>query len=116
MVKAASVEKERTVGVKSRTVLWYLTFFGFAINYIIRINASITIVDMIDANFKRSSNNTIVTSECIKIVKNNLSSSPELNNEINLGDDERYVSLERRLLDRLGVSRAIKFQCQSHHK
>lgn len=116
---------EKDVGVKSRSVLWYLTFFGFAINYILRINASITIVgrwlsivdswscllkiyvsDMIDLNYRKSSSNkTIVTSECIVIDTNLSSISPELSNEFNLAETEKYVSLERRFLDFLGVSR-----------
>lgn len=33
--------------MNARTVLWILTFIGFAINYMIRINMNITIVDMI---------------------------------------------------------------------
>lgn len=95
-------EREGKIGVKARTVLWYLTFCGFAINYIIRINASIAIVDMIDTNFKKSlSNKTIVTSECI--ISANTSTTAELSNELNL-DDAEYVSLERRFLDYLGVS------------
>lgn len=105
-MKIASIEKEGLIGVKARTVLWYLTFSGFAVNYIIRINASIAIVDMIDASFKKSSNNTIVTSECI--VASNFTTSPELGNEINLEEIAKYVSLERKLLDYLGVSQARK--------
>lgn len=33
--------------MNARTVLWFLTFIGFAINYMIRINMNITIVAMI---------------------------------------------------------------------
>lgn len=33
--------------VRARTILWLLTFVGFAINYMIRININITITDMI---------------------------------------------------------------------
>ncbi|ALC41063.1 NaPi-T, partial [Drosophila busckii] len=33
--------------VEARTVLWYMTFIGFIVNYMIRINLNITIVDMI---------------------------------------------------------------------
>ncbi|EDV36790.1 uncharacterized protein Dana_GF11776 [Drosophila ananassae] len=33
--------------VSARTVLWYMTFMGFIVNYMIRINLNITIVDMI---------------------------------------------------------------------
>ncbi|KAI8123658.1 hypothetical protein FF38_12474 [Lucilia cuprina] len=36
-----------TSGVQARTVLWYLTFVGFAVNYMIRINLNITIVEMV---------------------------------------------------------------------
>ena len=77
MKNSNEVAKEGDIGFKSRSVLWYLTFFGFAINYIVRINASITIVDMVDANYR------------------NLNSSD---------DNSSYVSLERRFLDFLGVS------------
>ncbi|XP_061393380.1 sialin-like [Musca vetustissima] len=33
--------------VQARTVLWYLVFIGFAVNYMIRINLNITIVEMV---------------------------------------------------------------------
>ncbi|KAH8296929.1 hypothetical protein KR044_001081, partial [Drosophila immigrans] len=33
--------------VEARTVLWYMTFIGFIVNYMLRINLNITIVDMI---------------------------------------------------------------------
>jgi hypothetical protein len=103
MEKRKVIEKEGAIGLKARTVLWYLTFFGFAINYIIRINTSITIVDMIDMTIiKTSSNQTIVTSECI--AERNFTTSPELSNELNLVENAKYVSVERRLLDFLGVS------------
>lgn len=55
--------------VKARTVLWYLVFVGFAVNYMIRINLNITIVEMVrnsklksiatqssDLNYKNDSN------------------------------------------------------------
>ncbi|XP_061393381.1 sialin-like, partial [Musca vetustissima] len=32
---------------QARTVLWYLVFFGFALNYMIRINLNIAIVEMV---------------------------------------------------------------------
>lgn len=46
-----------------RTVLWYMTFWGFAINYVIRMNINIAIVSMV----KKSTRNTsiIVESECL---------------------------------------------------
>lgn len=105
------IEREGKIGVKARTVLWYLTFSGFAINYIIRVNASIAIVDMIDVNYKRSlSNKTIVTSECI--VSTNNSMTAELSNELNLVDS-KYVSLERQLLDFMGVSQVYESMSMS---
>jgi Major Facilitator Superfamily len=99
-----TVEKEGSIGVKARSVLWYLTFFGFAINYIIRINVSIAIVDMIDVNYKRSrpSNETVVT--CIVETQTNFTTSQELGNEVNLEANLKHISLERRFLDFLEVS------------
>ncbi|XP_030560792.1 sialin [Drosophila novamexicana] len=35
------------MAVEARTVLWYMTFIGFIVNYMLRINLNITIVDMI---------------------------------------------------------------------
>lgn len=99
MEKSAGNEKEEIIGIRTRSVLWYLTFFGFAINYIIRITASIAIVDMVDPMFRRSSGNkTTVTSECYGEM--NLTVSSELSTVLEL---KKYVSLERRLLDYLGV-------------
>lgn len=38
------------IEIQARTVLWYLAFVGFAVNYMMRININITIVDMIRAS------------------------------------------------------------------
>lgn len=46
------MEIEKTQGVKARTILWYLTFFGFAINFMVRVNVNIAIVNMISDDFK----------------------------------------------------------------
>lgn len=43
----SGAKRQRCCSMNSRTVLWFLTFIGFAINYMIRINMNITIVDMI---------------------------------------------------------------------
>lgn len=116
MVKAP-IEREGSIGVKARSALWYLTFFGFAINYIVRINASIAIVDMIDVNYKKSStiNRTIVTSECIVEVN---FTTPEIFNGTSTEQIQTlgYVSLERRFLDYLGVSEDFTaFSLSYHH-
>lgn len=48
--------------ILARTVLWFVTFFGFAVDHMIRININIGIVDMIipDNNFPNVSNSTHV--------------------------------------------------------
>ena len=100
------IEKEGEIGIKARSVLWYLTFFGFAIIYISQINASIAIVGMISINLNNSTHNTtVVTSECIIESHRNFTTSAELNYEANLDEEQsKYISLERRFLDFLGVS------------
>lgn len=114
MVKAV-IKEEVSTGVKARSALWYLTFFGFAINYIVRINASIAIVDMIDVNYKKVSaaNRTILTSECLVEIN---STTPEVVNGFsNITENLKYVSLERRLLDFLGVSQVFSSSTFHHH-
>lgn len=104
--RSGKVEKEGAIGLRTRSVLWYLTFFGFGINYILRINASITIVDMIDTSFRKSTGDRkIVTSECI--AETNWTTRTELINEGTSVENTKYVSLERRLLDVLGVRHSI---------
>lgn len=105
-----SVFEGEIEGVKARSVLWYLTFFGFAINYIVRINVPIAIVEMIDLNYKRTNaNNTIISSECIVQVNHSvISEMMSQDNSSTLFVDDRYVSIERRLLDYFGVSCGFK--------
>lgn len=43
-------------------MLWYLVFFGFAVNYMLRTNLNIAIVSMVKS---RASNNFTLTSECL---------------------------------------------------
>ncbi|XP_025413839.1 putative inorganic phosphate cotransporter isoform X2 [Sipha flava] len=43
-----------------RTILWYMTFWGFAVNYMFRMNINIAIVSMV----KHSIKNVTVESEC----------------------------------------------------
>lgn len=38
---------EKIQNVSCRTVLWYVTFFGFIVNYMLRINMNIAIVEMV---------------------------------------------------------------------
>lgn len=100
-------EKEGKIeGVKSRNVLWYLTFFGFAINYIIRINVPIAIVEMIDLNYKKTNTNkTIISSECIVPLNHSvISEMMSQDNTSTLLIEDKYISIERRILDYLGVT------------
>ena len=96
---------EDNIGVKARTVLWYLTFVGFAVNYMIRINASISIVDMIDGNFKRSSNaSNDLISECIlnetlSVITNGSSVDEFIVTISPLPQPIKHMSVERKLLD-----------------
>lgn len=95
------------VGMKQRTILWYLVFVGFSVNYMIRINLNISIVDMIDEHFKKVTNNTLVASECIAEIANltNVDGYPQSSSPAE--DRTKFPSLERMLLDFLGVSLEI---------
>lgn len=42
-----NIPSDGKLSVEARTVLWYMTFMGFIVNYMLRINLNITIVDMI---------------------------------------------------------------------
>lgn len=96
------MEAEEPVGgVKARTVLWYLTFVGFAMNYMIRINVNIAIVDMIGSEFKARK---IDMSECFSSSIVNVTNSTFYHvHQDDFAGEEKYKSLERRLLDFIGV-------------
>lgn len=96
--------KEDDVGIKARSVLWYLTFIGFAMNYMIRININIAIVDMISAEYKSGSPTT--EGECYYSAEN---ISMAFNSSVKLDHSQKYVSFEKRILDYFGVSKRTKF-------
>lgn len=93
------MEAKKIDGTKARTVLWYLTFFCFAINFMLRVNVNISIVDMISDEFKATK---ISVSDCLDtkngtfddLWKHNASSSVT----------EKCVSIEKRFLSLIGVS------------
>jgi sugar phosphate permease len=99
------LKEEKLNGIKTRTILWYMTFFGFAINYVIRINISIAIVDMIDSNYKKFNNDlngTLTTSECIADEIDNLQNATFANEKNSKKINEsvtRLLSLDQRLLN-----------------
>ncbi|XP_053685969.1 sialin [Sabethes cyaneus] len=63
--------------VNARTVLWYLVFVGFAVNYMIRINMNITIVSMVKPSGSKSSRNWNVTSDNV-----NFTVTPQLEKKL----------------------------------
>lgn len=107
MAAKVKIVEEEIEGIKARTVLWYMTFFGFAVNYVIRINANIAIVDMIDLNYKRNLNEnktTIVTAECYDTDFANSTNVNEGSMATTENDrSNRFMSIERRILDFLEV-------------
>jgi hypothetical protein len=95
------MEAEESVGIKARSVLWYLTFVGFAMNYMIRININIAIVDMISSDFRGKS---VVMSECVTSFNSSNLTFAETSGEQEVIEVARdYVSIERRFLDFVGV-------------
>lgn len=72
-------------------------------NYMIRINVNISIVDMIDENFRKATNNSHVESECIDKTQLNLTVDENILETTPAEARTRFPSLERRLLDALGV-------------
>nr|CAD7590884.1 unnamed protein product [Timema genevievae] len=60
------IESETKEGCSpsARDVLWYVVFFGFAINYMVRININIAIVSMVRPRRAEPSNTMVHVSEC----------------------------------------------------
>lgn len=102
------------VRIKQRSILWYLVFIGFSVNYMIRININISIVDMIDKNLRKSSN--VIASECFEIThESSLDSLTEVqknsSNYTNAAESKRFPTLERKILDALGVKFVLISSC-----
>ncbi|XP_050549187.1 sialin-like isoform X1 [Daktulosphaira vitifoliae] len=75
--------------MEKRTLLWYMTFWGFALNYIFRMNINIAIVSMIKHPVKTS--NVTLISECFQlntIIKSNNNSSQIILSTKNNDDDK----------------------------
>lgn len=76
----------------------------------IRINVNISIVDMIDENFRKVTNNTLIASECFNVSSRNYTNDAESSSNFTpVGDKRRFPSLERMLLDILGVRKVSQF-------
>lgn len=94
--------EEAGIGVKARTVLWYLTFVGFAMNYMIRININIAIVDMISSEFRGGKK--VLMSECFSIDNSTNATFYDVSEEDEVYSTKKYLSLERRFLDYMEVT------------
>ena len=93
------MEAEETVGIKARTVLWYLTFIGFAMNYMIRININIAIVDMISSEFKGKG---IVMSDCVSVVNSTNATFYHVSEDV-VVNKNTFKPFEQHFLDFIGV-------------
>ena len=95
--KSSNIESEGTVGIKKRTIIWFLAFSGFAVNFVITNNVPFAIINMVDSNFQSSNE----SNQDLQLIQ-------EMNNETNVDehpvDIAQFISLERRLLDFLNVS------------
>lgn len=64
---------------------------------------------MIDENFRKTSNNSIVESECFKKTSENFTIVNENSTSFSPKEDrKRFPTLERKLLDALGVKKIAK--------
>lgn len=90
--------------IKQRSILWYLVFVGFSVNYMIRINVNISIVDMIDQSYRKVTNNTLIESECIDRSLSNATIKVTTNEGSSAVGRNNFPSPERMLLDALGVN------------
>lgn len=103
----------RLIPVEARTVLWYMTFIGFIVNYMLRINLNITIVDMIAGVNGRTTlappTNATTTINALLTNKSDFLASvaPVVATANNTDRVERY-SWERQFLDWAKVSMSAR--------
>lgn len=89
--------------IKQRTILWYLVFIGFSVNYMQRCNLNIAIIDMVSTDTappKLSVTNLSVTNKCLDNTEENFHNG---NNETLNSRRESFYSFERHLLTLLSV-------------
>ncbi|CAG9800583.1 unnamed protein product [Chironomus riparius] len=99
---AENVQKDDDVKVKQRTILWFLVFTGFSINYMIRINVNIALIDMLDTVYRKPSNTPNVSIECVATNDVYTNDTENLNNDL-IENEHTRLSLERRILDFLSI-------------
>lgn len=117
--KGSLNQLKKTKRMKSRTVLWWLVFVGFAINYMIRINLNITIVDMVSQKKSLSNSSMVlVTAACFNGDKEitMLSPSNKSYSDVEIANSWRKFSLEREVLKSLSVSIRNGFKIGLYYK
>lgn len=84
--------------IKQRRILWYLVFAGFSVNYMIRCNLNIAIIDMVvePSHLKKSSGASNISYECFE-------NAEEDDYNIDTATHRSFYSLERNLLQFLSV-------------
>lgn len=70
--------------ISERTILWYMTFLGFAINFMLRMNLNIAIVSMV-----RHTTNVDTDKSKIELYENHISLNTSLLTNTNIN----YVSI-----------------------
>lgn len=98
--------------INARTVLWYLSFFGFATNYMLRVTINIGITEM-NAMEKNVSNNHVAECVALDMSRHNFTdssmvasgalSSPRITKDM-VSALVSSMAIEQRFLDALGVS------------
>lgn len=104
------MEIEKTKGIKARTVLWYLTFSGFAISSMVRSSINIAIVDMISDEFKTTPGEV---SECVVAKNATFDVQPfsvSLNDSSKDLNEKSFISFEKRFLNYVGVKYQNNFK------
>lgn len=109
-VVATELKPPKTKSISCRQVLWYLAFVGFAVNYMIRINLNIAIVDMIRTKKNTNDNGNVVVSECynqttesMQFVNVSLTDGSQQQQKQSSASSSRF-SFEREILKFLNVS------------
>lgn len=88
--------------IKQRTILWYLVFMGFSVNYMQRCNLNIAIIDMIDSTHLKILATSNASSECLVNTEKN-SSNENIDKNFASKQQRSFYSPERHLLNLLSV-------------
>lgn len=89
--------------MRQRKILWYLVFAGFSVNYMIRCNLNIAIIDMVDPSHLKKIGASKVVSECFDDAES-LNENENVANSTQSHSRVSSFSFERYLLEFLSVS------------